>query len=197
MRYTFVPRLRLVATAIALAGGLSFPASSDAQTVTGHASAVRATTLLGGTTVLADTGTLAGADDARHASRITGAIPSLLSAEVLRAATIGGPDQTAAEASLADLGLTVGGTGVSAAFVMARALAAADGDGGECIIEGLAINGVPVTVTGEPNQTVPILGGRVVINEHRLAAGALTVTALRVVVDGVADVVIASATAGF
>lgn len=197
MRHTSVFRVGLVAIAVALTAALGFPVPGGAQTVTGHARAVRATTLLGGTTVLADTGTLAGADDARHASRVMGAVPSLLNAEVLHAATVGGSDQTTAEASLADLGLTVGGTGISATFVMARALAAADGDGGDSAVEGLTINGVPIAVTGEPNQTIPILGGRVVINEQRLSPGAITVNALRVVVDGVADVVIASATAGF
>jgi hypothetical protein len=195
MRQRIFPCVTLVAFAALLAGSVGWPTAADAQTF-GRARAVRAI-VLGSTTVLADTGPLAGADDALRASRITGAVSSLLNAEVLHAATVGGPDQTAAEASLADLGLTVGGTGVSAAFVMARALAAADGDGGDSTIEGLEINGVPIAVTGEPNQTIPILGGRVIINEQRLSPGAITVNALRVVVDGVADVVIASATAGF
>ena len=51
-------------------------------------------------------------------------------------------------------------------------------------------------MSGEPNQTVAIPNGRVILNEQRISAGGITVNALRVIVDGVADVVVASATAG-
>ena len=50
-------------------------------------------------------------------------------------------------------------------------------------------------MTGEPNQTIAILGGRVVINEQQTSAGRVVVNALRVAVTGVANVVVASATA--
>jgi hypothetical protein len=154
--------------------------------------------LLGGTTtVLADTGSLAGTDDARDASQVTASVPSVLSGEVLHAVTIGWPDQVASEASLANLGLTVGGTGISADFVMARALAALGGGvSSGSLIDNLAIGGVPIAVTGEPNQTIAIPGGQVVINEQTVSADGTTVNALHARVSGVADVVIASATAG-
>jgi len=52
-------------------------------------------------------------------------------------------------------------------------------------------------VTGQPNQTIPIFGGRVVVNEQQqILPSGRTVNALHVIVDGIADVVIASATAG-
>ena len=61
----------------------------------------------------------------------------------------------------------------------------------------LSINGAPITVTGQPNQTIPLLRGRVIINEQQpLFPSGMTVNALHIVIDGVADVVIASATAG-
>jgi hypothetical protein len=103
----------------------------------------------------------------------------------------------ASEASLANLGLSVGGTGISADFVMARALAALGaGISQGAIISNLRIGGMPIEVTGEPNQTVAIPGGQVVINEQTVSADGVTVNALHARVSGVSDVVIASATAG-
>jgi hypothetical protein len=93
--------------------------------------------------------------------------------------------------------MTVAGTGISADFVMARALAALGSAGtGRTNIDGLSINGIPIIPTGSPNQTIAIPGGRVVINEQIPSAGATVVNALHIVVNGVADVVIASAKAG-
>ena len=64
-------------------------------------------------------------------------------------------------------------------------------------ISGLSINGMPVFLTGDPNQTIDLIGGRVVINEQQTdPSGTITVNALHVIVDGVADVVVASAKAG-
>ena len=175
--------------------------SPTASTVTGQAAAVRATILgiLGtaATTVLSDTGTLAGITDARNASQLTGGIPSLLGAEVLQAATISGSNQVDAEASLANLGLNIAGIGISAKLVMAQASQVSGALGsGTSSIDNLAINGAGVAVTGQPNQTVAIPGGQIVINEQTILPGSITVNALHVVVNGVADVVISSAVAG-
>jgi hypothetical protein len=180
---------------------LAWPGTSEAQTVTGQASAVQATVFgmlgLGTTTALSDTGTLGGTRDARAASLVTGSVPSLLTGEALHAVTIGWPDQVASEASLGSLALTVAGTGIAADSVMARALAVLGNVGtGGTNITGLSINGIPIVPTGSPNQTITIPGGRVVINEQVSSAGTTVVNALHVVVDGVADVVIASAKAG-
>jgi hypothetical protein len=200
MRQTGSFRLKVVTLMVATAGLLVGPRAGAAQTVAGNARGVRVSTLglLGGaTTVLADTGTLVGTADARDASVVTASIPSVLSGEVLHAVTVGWPDQVASEASLANLGLSVGGTGISADFVMARALAALGaGISQGSIISNLRIGGIPIEVTGEPNQTVAIPGGQVVINEQTVSADGVTVNALHARVSGVSDVVIASATAG-
>ena len=177
---------------------LAWPGTSEAQTVTGQASAVRATVFdalgLGTTTALSETVTLSGTPDAREASLVTGSVPSLLTGEALHAVTIGWPDQVASEASLGSLAMTVVGTGISADFVMARALSVLGSAGtGRTNIDGLSINGIPIVPTGSPNQTIAIPGGRVVINEQVSSAGATVVNGLHVVVDGVVDVVIASA----
>lgn len=216
MRHTFRSFSSLAATALVLAwllawptvgmaqlgGTLQLPTTSTTPTVVGDASAVQATALgiLGTatTTVLADTGNLGGTTDARDASLDTGSVPALLDGEVLSATTIGYPDEVDSAASLAGLNLNVGGVGVSADFVMAEASQVLGAAGsGTSYIGNLAVNGTPVSVTGDPNQTVAIPGGQVVINEQTVSSsGATVVNALHVVVNGVADVVIASATAG-
>ena len=197
MRQRIFSYLRLMAAIVALTGCVGWATAGDAQTVTGQARAVQAT-VLGSQTVLSDTGALTGGDDARQASQVTGAVPSVLTAEALHATTIGWPDQAASAASLAGLAVTVAGNGITAGFVMARATAILGGAGaGDTDIDALSINGAPITVTGQPNQTIPLLRGRVIINEQQpLFPSGMTVNALHIVIDGVADVVIASATAG-
>src|SRR5437870_7260452 len=180
---------------------LAWPGSSEAETVTGQASAVQATVLgvlgLGTTTVLSDTGTLGGTSDAREASLVTGTVHSLLTGEALHATTIGWPDQVASEASLGSLTMTVAGTGISADLVMARALSVLGSAGtGLTNIAGLTIGGVPVFPTGAPNQTLSLGVLSVVLNEQILSAGGIIVNALHVrTLDGLTDVVIGSAKA--
>ncbi len=179
---------------------LLWPCASSAQEVVGRALAVKTATLgfLGGsTTQLASTGSLGGPSDVRGASQSGGSVPGLLSAEALTSATIGWPDQVSSEASLADLALSVAGVPISAGFVGSRATSLPGGGGSaDSLLLGLSINGLPVEVTGAPNQTIAIPGGRVVLNEQRESSGVTTVNALHVLVSGVVDVVIASSTAG-
>ncbi len=200
--------LALPATGLAQLGGLLPPIGSSPPTtttsgITGDATAVRATLLgalglLTTTTALSDTGTLAGTDVAREASQVTGSIPSLLGAEVLSASTIAWPDQVASQASLANLNLGLAGIGITADSVVAQASQVAGAAGtGTTTISNLLINGVPIAITGGPNQIVAIPGGQLIINEQTISStGTAVVSALHVTVAGVADVVIASATAG-
>lgn len=164
------------------------------QTVSGIASAVQATSLLG-TTTLASTGTLSSLTDAREASQLTGDVPALLSAEALHATAIGLSDSVASQASLGNLVLGIGTTSISADAVLAQAEAAAGSATGSSVLGNLTLNGVLVAVSGAPNQTISIPGGRLVINEQTATAGGIVVNALHLVVDGVADVVLGSATA--
>jgi hypothetical protein len=183
-------------------------ASTSSPTVVGTASAVNATTAgalgvlsslgLANTTMLANTGTLSGPNDARDAFLTVGSIPSLLTAEVLNASSFSYPNEVDSQASLANLGLSVAGVTIFADSVVAQAsqLAGAAGTGASSI-SNLSINGIPVTVSGYPNQTVPIPGGQVILNEQSISStGSAVVNAIHVTVNGVADVVIASATAG-
>jgi hypothetical protein len=186
----------LAVLALTGAGLLAWPAAAAAQTVSGSATAVQAN-VLGVTTALADTGPLADASDLLEASTLESGILSLGSADVLHAAKGASPDSIASEASLADAGLSVAGNFISAAFVMARALAPAGGTPvGTSEIDGLSINGAPIAVTGQPNQTVWLFGGRVILNEQIPTSTGTTVNAVHIIVSGVADVVLATASAG-
>jgi hypothetical protein len=85
---------------------------------------------------------------------------------------------------------------VGADFVMATASAVHGTTGGGTVkISGLSINGTPVSVTGMPNQTISIPGGRVIVNERPPSASSTIVNALHIAVTGIADVIVASATA--
>jgi len=194
------------AVVLMLAGLLTWPATGLAQlggsTVVGSASAVQATVLgilgTGTTTVLAGTGTLGGTNDARDTSMDTGSIPSTLNAETLSTDTISWVDEVDSEASLTNLNMTVAGIGITADLVMAQASQVLGAAGsGTSYIDNLSINGMPVAVTGAPNQTIWVSGGQVIINEQTISStGTAVVNALHVAITGVADVVIASATAG-
>src|SRR6266568_1151014 len=163
------------AASVAQLGGLlppPPPTTTTSSTVLGSASAVQATVLgilgTGTTTVLADTGTLGGTNDSRDASMDTGSIPSTLDAETLSTDTISWVDEVDSEASLANLNMTVAGIGITADSVMARASQVLGAAGsGSSTLSNLAINGTPIAVTGDPNQTIWVPGGQVIINEQK------------------------------
>ncbi len=179
---------------------ISVAQQSDPVTFSGQATAVRAT-VLGVTTTVSDTGPLPSSGGAQQASLLSASVDALLTAEVLHAATIGQGDRSRSEASLATLSLTVGGNSIGADFLMARAMAVCAPGGpsvsGSSEIVDLVINGQSITVSGQPNQTVALPNGQVVINEQQSSVsdhtGDITVNALHVVVNGIADVVISSA----
>lgn len=198
-------RSNVVALALALVVLLTSAQAVTAQTptVSGQATALRAT-LLGVTTALASTGSLVNDIDARQASALTGSIPSLGGAQALHATTISSiygwdpQDDVSSEASLANLALSVAGSAISAAFVMAEAVASVGGGpSGWSIVEALTVNGVPIAPAGTTNQTVVLGAIKLVINEVRQSAGSITLNALHITsLDGTVDVVVSSASAG-
>jgi hypothetical protein len=205
----------IVALALLLASLLAWPTAGLAQlgvqlplptptvsssTVTGQATAAQVVLLglLGTatTTSLASTG-ISGTNSESDVAQVTGSIPSLLGAEVLNAVTYSYPNQVDSQASLANLGLTIAGVGITADSVVAEASQVLGAAGNaSSYINNLAINGLPVTITGAPNQTIQIPGGQLILNEQTISStGGAAVNAIHVVVNGVANVVIASATA--
>lgn len=194
MRQIHVSHWRPIAVCL-LFGSLTWTAPAAAQS--GQARAVQATVAADGsinTTTLADTGTLGGATDAREASEAIGSAPSL-SGEALHATTIAWSDHVDSEASIANLSLTAGGTSITADFAMAKITASRGADTATASVEGLSINGAPVAVPSGRNQQIAIPGGTIIVNEQKKGSSGTVVNALHVIVDGSADIVIASATA--
>ena len=176
------------------------PGNTNSPSVTGSALAVQATSLGSGgtatTTTVSDTGSLGGANDARDASQLTASVPSMLTAETPSSATISWSNEVDSSASVTNLNVTVGGVVITATSVLTMVSSAQGPNSGITMIDNLAVNGTPVSITGKKNQTVAIPGGRLTINETTNNAGAMTVNGLHIIENGVADVVIASATAG-
>src|SRR5437773_9825132 len=205
MRYRVFHRWIFVALCVLSVGLLEWPAHTRAQTLGGIIVVpptipvpvpvpvpVTVSTVLG-------TGTLApGSLDSLYSE--PGSIStSLVSAEVPSARVIGYADQIASDSYLSSLNLTIAGIAIAAASAEAAARGPLDGSPGDATssISSLSINGVEVLIDGTVNQTVAIPGGQVVINEQRvLSDGTLVVNALHATVSGVADAVVASATAG-
>ena len=183
---------------------LSWPAqsaSANNTTFSGEATVVQATVVGLPPIVLSDTGALDSTGGAREASLLDANVLGLLTAEVLHASTVGQGQRSSSEASVANVTLTVGGNTISAGLLRARATAECHNGtasvSGSSEIVDLVVNGQAIVVSGQPNQTISLPVGRVIINEQQSSVsgntGDITVNALHVMVDGVADVIISSA----
>ena len=171
--------------------------SASAITYSGRATVVQAALPLLAPITIVDAGPLPPEGGAQEKSLVDARVPGLLSVEVLHASTVGEGNHSRSEASVAQLSLAAGGNTISAGFLMARAEARCTDAGattsGSSEIAELTINNASIVVSGQPNQTILLPNGQVVINEQNTAPGDITVNALHVVVNGVADVVVSSA----
>ena len=205
MRDRVFHRLSLVALGALSVGLLGWPAYTGAQTlgdITGTVGGTVGTVtgIVGGTTtVLGDTGTLAAGSLDSLYNEADSISTSLVSADVPSARVTGYADEIASESYLASLNLTIAGITITASSAEAEARAALDGSSsiGTVYVSNLSINGVDIFVDGTVNQTVSSAVGQLIINEQQvLSDGTMVVNALHATVYGVADVVVASATAG-
>jgi len=199
-------RAATAAAALLLAnlGLSSWPTAGQAQatasSASGQASAAQVVLLglLGTATSssLASTG-ITGTNAESDVGQLTGSIPAVLSGEVLNAATYSYADQVDSMASMGNVGLTLAGVTIAADSVAAEASQVLGGAGvGSTYIDNLVINGMPVAVTGSPNQLIAIPGGQIVLNEQAISStGSTVVNAMHVTLNGIADVVLASARA--
>lgn len=174
---------------------------STETTYKGHATAVRASVpLLGINIKLSEAGPLPSTGGYRSSSLLLAVVPKLLSAGVLHSTTIAQGNYSFAESAVASLSLGVLFIGIDADLIHATAKAICrDGNAsfyGKSDIVNLRINGKRIVVSGHPNQTVKLLLGKVIINEQVKTSTGIKVNALHIVVPGVADVVVSSATAG-
>src|SRR2546422_5877242 len=194
-------RWTLVALGVLFVGLLAWPARIEAQIPGGVPGTGGTLTGIGGgtTTVLGGTGTLAAGSRDSLYSEADSISTSLVSADVPSARVIGYVDEIASDSYLASLNLTLAGITITAGSAEAAARAALDGSSrtASSYVSNLSISGLQVAVDGTVNQIVSIPGGQVVINEQQvLSDGTMVVNALHASVSGVADAVVASATAG-
>src|SRR5258708_2167618 len=160
------------------------------------------------TATVSDTGPLPSSGGALQPSLLSISFPGLLTADVAHATTIGQADRARSEASVADVSLTAGGNTIAASLLRSSAMAVCTTGGpavsGSSEIADLVINGQTIAVSGQPNQTItlPVGGVMVIINEQSSSVsgntGSITVNALHVIVPDVvgvagADVVVSSA----
>ena len=138
----------------------------------------------------------------RQSSFLTFDEADTASGEIGHASVIGQVDRTRAEASVGGVALNANGVLIEVDFAMSRALAVFQSGGGTGLagaseIGTLHVAGTPVIITGEPNQSVSLPNGRIVINEQLLSDTSITVNAIHVVLDAGLDLVVASVRAGY
>src|SRR5215472_14081501 len=120
----------LAALAVIVAGLLAWTPmlpTGNSPTPSGNARAVQATSLASDgtatTTIVADTGTLTSANDARDASQLTASAPSLMTADTPSSSTISWDNEVDSYSSVTNLNVTVGGVVITANSVVSIASA--------------------------------------------------------------------------
>jgi hypothetical protein len=155
---------------------------------------------------LSDTGPLPSNGGSLSTSLLNATVPGLVGLHLLNADTQGVNSRTDSQASVALATITAAGIHITASILTSDASAACQGGqvslSGSSQIAALTVNGLSITVTGEPNQTVPLLVGSLVINEQigstttNPLGGDMLVNALHLRALGAVDVVISSSRAG-
>ena len=180
----------IVTVCLFLVLGLAWGGPAQAATYGGRAvsALVQLPSLGSGPIHVVDTGELAADGGWEGAGLLSTNVPDVLIADALVANTSGGLYDTGARAnsstSLAGVSVFPGKVArLTASLIRAQVEVSADGFLGSAEVRDLVFAGVPVTVTGQPNQKVEILGvGTLTINaQSTVWAGSsqtLTVRAL-------------------
>ena len=184
--------------ATVLGWGAAGPAMASTIEYSGRATAVRTAV-----SAHADTGELAATGGNLDAGELSAGVPGAVAVDTLHASTIGQAEYVHSEASVGSMAMAEGLNTIAADLVMSRAEAQNQGGwvirSGRSHVDGLLVNGLPVVVTGDPNQTVPLVGGQLVINEQSQGSTggieSITVTALHLTV-GDTDIAIGTSRAG-
>src|SRR5437016_6877745 len=176
MRLQWSCRATVIAVLVASLGFSIWPSRAQAvSSFGGLATGVQVFVPATGLTIKAASGQLPPTGGEVDASLLSGDIPGsatggavALSAGTLHSVVVG-LDETDAEASLANVSLTISGNGITTDFMMARSNTSC-GPGpavtGSSELANLVINGQAITVTGNPNQTVALPNGTVIINQQ-------------------------------
>jgi hypothetical protein len=196
---------------LVLPAGLAAPGGAACQANTTYSGDAFGASLnvLGIKANLLDTGPLPATGGTLSTQLLNADVPGILSLGLLSESTTGGSNRASSQSSVANANLRVAGIGISASLLTSNATATACGGGipsvaGGSNIANLMVNGQTITVTGEPNQRVPLIVGSLIINEQISSLSSsscggsanMLVNALHLKVAGIADVVISSSQAG-
>jgi len=203
---TLSVRLPFIAAAcLSLVLGLAWGAPVQAASYGGRAvSALVQLPVLGsGPIHLVDTGELASGGGWEGAGLLGANVPDVLIADSLVASTSGGlydtGDRANSSASLAGVSVFPGKAAqLTASLVRTQVEVSADGLLGSTEVRDLVFAGVPVIVTGQPNQKIEILGvGILTLNAQTSASAGssqtLTVSALHLKLATGEEVVLSTA----
>lgn len=169
------------------------PPTPVVQAYSGRATVVSASGLINATVV--DTGPLPSAGGAIDADLLDLSVLGLLTAQLGEADTVGQTNNSDSSACVANLSLSIDLISIGADALCAYAHADCTRVSGHSDIAGLTVNGIPITVTGAPNQTLQLLVGTLTINEQVLGNDSITVNALHLKINGLEDVIIGHAEA--
>jgi hypothetical protein len=202
-----VPPVGVAVTCLVALAGIG-SAQTRLVTYTGEA-AVATVKVLGLAKVsVEDTGPLPPTGGSLSTELAHASIPPLLDLHLLSASTNGANNQSNSAASVANVTVSVAGLYITASVLTSNATAFCQAGSatasGSSTIAALSVNGRSITVTGRPNQTIPLIVGSLVINEQistittspTLSSADIVVNALHLKVDLVADVTISSSHAG-
>ncbi len=192
-------RLALVAGLLVLSG-LAWATPARAASFGGRAYSAYVNIPGAGPLYIADTGALP-ADGGWSGAALEGtAVPGVLNAETLVAATSGALTSTAGDqvnslTSLANVVVLPGQAAqITASFVQAQADATDVARSGGSQIAGLTFGGVPVQVTDLPNQSISIPGvATLIINEQTTTLQGIVVNALHLILATGGEIVVSSA----
>lgn len=184
---------------LGLAALLPAQASTSYTTYGGRAFVAYVNTLLTGPMTLSDTGQLSPNGGWQGNSLHVCGVGGILTADILGAYTAGESGRATSEASLADVDILPGTlTELKASFIQARSVATCSGVQGASSLAQVQFLGQTINVTGAPNQTINVPGvATLVLNEQIDGSSGdqhvITVNALHLVVNGVAEVILSSA----
>jgi hypothetical protein len=152
-----------------------------------------------------DTGQLPSSGGSLSTELLSLTVPDLLSLNLLSASTDGANNETDSAASVVQVTITAAGVNIAASVLTSNASATcAPAVSGTSTVVGLKVNGLSVKITGQPNQTIPLLVGSLVINEQissvvnqpNYTTADMLVNALHLKVGFLADVIISQSHAG-
>lgn len=96
-------------------------------------------------------------------------IPGILQAIAVQTSATGTTTQTSSNSRVDNLTVIAGANIIKVTQIASNAQASCNGNAtASSFIQNLTINGKPVNITGEPNQEISIIGGKITINAQKL-----------------------------